>query len=259
MYKRYRIGAVVPAYNEEQSVGRVVVDLRALRDHNGHTLIDDIVVCNNASSDNTAAVAKALGARVVNEPRRGYGYACLAAIKTLSSVDIVLFVDADRSVRPTEAYELLTAIADGADVAIGSRVLGNAEPGSMTVPQRAGNSFATWLIRRLWGHTTTDLGPFRAIERDSLRKLHMSDNAYGWTVEMQVKAIQLGMHVAEVPVSYRRRIGVSKISGTTKGVIAAGIGILGTILKLYLKGRRWIPGRDGIAETSDVPARANPD
>lgn len=238
MYRGYRIGAVVPAYNEEQSVGRVVGDLRALRNSDGHALIDDIVVCNNASSDSTAGVAEASGARVVYEPRRGYGYACLAAIKTLTSVEIVLFVDADRSVRVAEARELLAAIADGADVAIGSRVLGNTESGSMTVAQRAGNAFATWLIRGLWRHPTTDLGPFRAIRWTALRELGMANRTYGWTVEMQVKAIQARMRIAEVPTSCRRRVGVSKISGTVKGVIGAGVGILGMILKLYLKGPR---------------------
>lgn len=238
MHQNYRIGAVIPAYNEEKSVGRVVIDLGALRDSNGRALIDDIVVCNNASNDNTAEVAEVSGARVVYEPRRGYGYACLAAMKTLTSVDIVLFIDADQSVRTAEAYGLLTAIADGADVAIGSRELGNAEPGSMTVPQRAGNAFATWLIRRLWRHPITDLGPFRAIKSTALRELDMSDKTYGWTVEMQVKAIQLGMRVTEVPISYQRRIGVSKISGTAKGVVAAGVGILGTIFKLYSQGPR---------------------
>lgn len=236
MYRGYRIGVVVPAYDEELSIGRVIADLYALCGCDGGALVDDLVVCNNASRDNTTGVAKAAGAHIVHEFRRGYGYACLRAIQALGSVDIVLFVDADQSVRLSETYDLLAAIVDGADVAIGSRVLGNAEPGSMTLPQRAGNALAAWLIRCLWGHPTTDLGPFRAIKWTALCELGMSNKTFGWTVEMQVKAIQAQMSIAEVPTSCRQRVGVSKISGTVSGVIGAGVGIIGTILKLYFTG-----------------------
>lgn len=253
MYREYRIGVVVPAYDEELSIGRVVADLYTLCDCDGGALIDDLVVCNNGSQDNTAGVAKAAGARVVHEFRRGYGYACLRAIKALGAVDIVLFVDADQSVRLTEAYDLLAAIAGGADVAVGSRVLGNTESRSMTVPQRVGNVLAAWLIRRLWGHPTTDLGPFRAIRWMALRELGMSNKTYGWTVEMQVKAIQARMSVAEVPTSYQPRVGVSKISGTFRGVIGAGVGIIGTILKLY-----FTEDRRKIADYLQPTARPDP-
>lgn len=241
MYKSHRIGVVIPAFNEELAVGQVVRELRALRDDD-RLLIDDIVVCDNKSDDETSRVAQAAGARVVVEPKRGYGHACLAGIRALYPVSIVLFVDADRSVRIEEAEALLAAITDGADVVIGSRALGTAEIGAMTFSQRFGNALATWLIRCLWKHPTTDLGPFRAITWDSLYDLQMSSKTYGWTVEMQVKAIQSGMDVREVPASCNKRVGVSKISGTLKGVIGAGVGILRTILVLYLRGPRKRPG-----------------
>ena len=238
MYKSHRIGVVIPACDEELAVGQVARELRALRDDGGHLLIDDIVVCDNGSDDGTATVAQAAGARVVYESQRGYGHACLAGIKALYPVGIVLFVDADRSVRIEEAKTLLAAITNGADVVIGSRALGKVEVGAMTFSQRFGNDLAAWLIRCLWKHPTTDLGPFRAITWDSLCDLQMSSKTYGWTVEMQVKAIQLGMDVREVPASCNKRIGVSKISGTLRGVIGAGVGILGTIFMLYLRGPR---------------------
>ena len=200
--------------------------------------IDEIVVCDNASTDRTAAMAAEAGARVVTETGRGYGSACLAGIAALSTVDIVLFADADRSDAAEEATGLVSAVADGADLAIGSRALGIAEPGALTPQQRFGNALASALIRGIWRHHTTDLGPFRAIRRDALDKLGMRDRTYGWTVEMQVKAIQVGMKVVEIPVSYRRRIGVSKISGTVKGTIGAGVKILGMIAVLWWKDKR---------------------
>lgn len=228
----------MPACNEEPAVGQVVHGLRGLRGDGGHLLIDDIVVCDNKSDDKTATVAQAAGARVVYESQSGYGHACLAGIKALYPVGIVVFVDGDHSVRVEEAKTLLATIANGADLVIGSRALGNVEAGAMTLSQRFGNGLAAWLIRRLWKHPTTDLGPFRAITWDSLCDLQMSSKTYGWTVEMQIKAIQLGMDVREVPASCNKRIGVSKISGTLKGIVGAGIGILGTIFLLYLRGPR---------------------
>jgi len=252
VYKFDRIGVVIPACNEALGVGPVVRGLRELRDDDGHLLIDDVVVCDNGSDDETAAVAQAAGARVVYEPQRGYGRACSAGINALHPVGIVLFVDADRSVRIEEAKILFTAIAKGADVVIGSRALGKVEAGAMTFSQRAGNDLAAWLIRRLYKHQTTDLGPFRAITWDSLWELQMSSKTYGWTVEMQVKAIQLGMNVAEVPASCNKRIGVSKISGTLKGVIGAGVGILGTIFMLYLRGRLTIHRSGGPSKSAST-------
>lgn len=238
MHKGDTIGLVIPAFNEEASVGLVVRGFLDLVGDGSRRLIEDLVVCDNASTDRTAEVAAGAGARVVREERRGYGSACLAAIAALEEVDVVLFADADRSDKPSESYALLDAIASGSDLAIGSRVLGRAESGSLTPQQRFGNALASWLIRRIWNHPTTDLGPFRAIRISALRRLDMRDRDYGWTVEMQVKAIQSGLNVAEVPVSYLRRIGKSKISGTVRGTVGAGTKILGTIGVLGLRGRR---------------------
>lgn len=218
-------------------MGHVVRELLALRGDGGEVLLDDLVVCDNASSDATARVAREAGARVVREERRGYGAACLAGIAALRPVDTVLFADADHSDHPPEALALLEAIDEGADLAVGSRVRGHVEPGAFTPPQRLGNALASFLIRRLWGHPTTDLGPFRAIRREVLEALAMTDRTYGWTVEMQVKAIQAGFRVVEVPASYRRRIGRSKISGTVRGTVGAGWKILTTIGRLALRGR----------------------
>ncbi len=236
MYQGYRIGGVIPALNEERSVGLVVSDFLGLRGDHDSPLLDDLVVCDNASTDDTANVAESSGARVVPEPERGYGAACLAALSALEDVDVILFADADRSDQPDEAYALLDRIAGGADLVIGSRVLGHAEKGALTPPQRFGNWLAAMLIRSLWGHHTTDLGPFRAVRSEALAKIGMKDRDYGWTVEMQVRAIQCGLQVVEIPVTYRKRIGTSKISGTFKGTVLAGWKILSTIGRLRLTG-----------------------
>lgn len=234
MYRGIRVGGVIPAFNEEESVGLVVTDLLSLRGDGGAPLIDDLVVCDNASTDRTAERAIGAGARVVVEEQQGYGAACLAAIAALGEVGIVLFADADRSDLPEDAIGLIDAVARGADLAIGSRVLGEAQPGALTPQQRFGNWLAARLIGLFWGHETTDLGPFRAIRYDSLSAIAMADRDYGWTVEMQVKAILAGMKVVELPAAYRRRIGKSKISGTVQGTVLAGIKILGTIGRLRL-------------------------
>jgi len=184
--------------------------------------------------------AAGLGARVVSEPRRGYGQACLAGIAALSpGIDTVVFLDADASDRPEEMDRLLAPIADGAaDMVIGSRPLG-AEPGSLTPVQRFGNALSCWLIRRLWGVRFTDLGPFRAITRPALARLEMQDRNFGWTVEMQVRAAGRGLRCAEIPVSYRRRIGQSKVSGTISGSVKAGVKILWVIgVEALRRGRR---------------------
>lgn len=202
----------------------------------GHTLIDRIIVCDNGSTDDTASLAAASGAIVTYEPERGYGAACLAALAVDVQKDIILFVDGDHSVVATEIPSVIAPILNGADLVIGSRTLGSSEKGALSIPQRFGNALASFLISKLWSANVTDLGPFRAITQQALQDLQMTDRKFGWTVEMQVRALQLDKVVTEVPVSTLRRIGKSKVSGTVRGVIGAGHGILGTIFKLYLFG-----------------------
>ena len=222
MYKNLTVGAVVPAHNEEDNVAAVVTAILDLRTEAGHRVIDDLVVCDNASTDATALRARKAGARVVVEQTRGYGIACLTAIAALHPVDVVLFVDADQAFDVKQSLDLLAAIADGADLVIGSRVLGRMEAGALSVSQIVGNQVASRLIRLLWGFRITDLGPFRAIRAEALRRLEMRDTAYGWTVEMQIKAIQSRMQLVERPVNTRRRrFGKSKVGGTVRGVIGA--------------------------------------
>lgn len=237
MYKNLRVGVVIPALDEDKNIGVVVGSLLELRSESeGDRLIDDLVVCDNGSTDATAAAAAQAGARVIAEPVRGYGMACLTAIRELREVDVTLFVDGDQSCHVEQSEDLLAAVAAGADLAIGSRVLGKMERGALSIPQLAGNHVASLMIRILWGHRITDLGPFRAIRTKALERIGMRDEAYGWTVEMQVKAIQHELRIAEVPVdTARRRHGKSKVGGTLKGIIGASVGILSTILKLRLK------------------------
>ncbi len=236
MYRNLSVGVVIPALDEEKNIGVVVGALLELRSGSEEQrLIDDVVVCDNGSTDATADTARQAGARVVAEPVRGYGMACLTGIRELRAVDVVLFVDGDQSCDVGQSGKLLDAIAAGADLAIGSRVLGKMEPGSLSVPQLAGNYVASLVIRLLWWHRITDLGPFRAIRTDALELIGMRDKAYGWTVEMQVKAIQHGLRIEEVPVATaRRRFGKSKVGGTVRGVVGASVGILSTIAKLKL-------------------------
>lgn len=242
-----KIAVVIPAFNEAESIAKVVRDVLALREFPGTNqldlLIDDVVVCDNASTDGTGEIAAAAGARVVYEPKAGYGSACLAAIGVLKEPDVVVFIDGDRSVLATETIALLEEISEGADLVIGSRVAAKREKHALTPQQWFGNVLASKLITLLWGESVKDLGPFRAIRMQALRKIHMLDSSYGWTTEMQVKAIQFGMDVREVPVSTLRRIGQSKISGTLKGTVGAAIGIFGTIFRLYSdeKARQNIP------------------
>ncbi len=228
-----RVAAVIPAYNEESSVGLVLADLP-------RALVERAVVCDNGSTDETARVAREAGAIVVEEPRRGYGAACLRALRALESdpPEIVLFLDADRSDDATEAEVLLAPILDGrADFVVGSRILGGADPGSLTPVQQFGNRLAAALLRTLYGVRATDLGPFRAIRWEALQRLGMRDRDFGWTVEMQVKAARRGLRTVEVPVRYRKRAAgsPSKISGTWRGSFLAGTKILGTIALDYLR------------------------
>lgn len=233
MYEGLTVGVVIPARDEAENVGHVVGELLGLRADTGRPVVDDLVVCDNGSADATAERARAAGARVTVEKTPGYGRACLAAIAALRPVDVVLFVDGDRSCDVEQARDLLRAIADGADLAIGARVAGRREPGALSLPQIAGNRVASALIRLLWGRKVTDLGPFRAVRADALRRLDVRDTAYGWTVEMQIQAIRLRLRIVEVPVrSLRRRFGRSKVGGTVRGVIGAGVGILWTIVRL---------------------------
>lgn len=236
MLDELSIGAVIPAQNEEDNIASVVEGLTALQNEVGNRLIDDIVVCDNNSTDATAQCAKDAGARVVSQRKPGYGIACLSAIAALNPVDVVLFVDGDQAFDVREATRLLHPIKQGADLVIGSRILGTMEPGALSLPQIIGNRVAGLVIRILWRQRTTDLGPFRAITSSALTKLQMKDETFGWTIEMQIKALQSKMNVVEVPVStLKRRYGESKIGGTIRGVIGASVGILGMILKLAIR------------------------
>ena len=228
------ITAVLPARDEALVIGQVLTDLQAQKAPDGSSLIAQIIVCDNGSSDSTAEIAEQMGVKVVYQSSPGYGIACLTALAAIDQTDIVLFVDADGSLDLNETASLIEAIIKGADLVIGAREADLQQAGAMTVPQRFGNWLASALIRIIWRQQVTDLGPFRAIRYSSLKRLVMSDPRYGWTVEMQVKAIQHEMTIQEVPVHYRRRIGKSKISGTLHGVIGAGIGIISTIVKLAL-------------------------
>ena len=222
-----KIAVLIPALNEEQAIGKVV---SALRD----TGIDRILVVDNGSTDKTTDVAKRAGADVVFEPRRGYGQACLAGMAHYrkNPPKILVFIDGDFSDVPAEIVDLVRPIVEGnAELVIGSRLLGNASPGALLFQARFGNWLACRLMRRLFGVSYTDLGPFRAIRWTTLERLNMRDRDFGWTVEMQVKAAKRNIISCEVPVSYRPRIGRSKISGTIKGSLLAGQKILWTIFR----------------------------
>lgn len=220
-----RIGVVIPAFDEEQAIGLVVTEVRPFA--------ADVVVVDNGSRDRTAEVARSAGARVVAEASRGYGQACLAGIAALGdTVDVIVFLDGDHSDHPAQLPDVVAPIAAGhADMVIGSRTLGGAEPGSHPWHAVAGTRFCVSLMNLLIGTRATDLGPFRAIRRDALTRLDMRDRNYGWTVEMQVKARRAGLRVVEVPVRYRARIGRSKVSGTVSGTVRAAAKILGTIAR----------------------------
>ena len=224
------IDVIIPAYNEEKSIPKVIAEIPKFVRH--------IVVANNNSTDQTQLVAEAAGAKVVFEAQKGYGKACLTAMdwinKQENQPDIVVFLDGDYSDYPEEMKELVQPILDGkADMVIGSRALGQRESGSMTLPQVFGNWLATTMMKYMQGAKFSDLGPFRAIVWRKLLDLNMVDQNFGWTIEMQIKAHKAGLRYTEVPVNYRKRIGVSKVSGTVKGVIGAGYKIIFTIFKYW--------------------------
>ncbi|RAI88328.1 glycosyltransferase family 2 protein [Algoriphagus yeomjeoni] len=224
------IDVIIPAYNEEKSIPKVIGDIPAL--------VRNVVVANNNSSDNTGKVAEAAGAIVVFEPQKGYGKACLTAMDWIKKQeiqpDIVVFLDGDYSDYPEELLDLIQPILDQkADMVIGSRALGERESGSMTFPQVFGNWLATTMMKYMQGAKFSDLGPFRAIVWSKLLDLNMIDQNFGWTIEMQIKAHKAGLRYTEVPVNYRKRIGISKVSGTVKGVIGAGYKIIYTIFRYW--------------------------
>ena len=226
------IWVVIPAYNEEKSIGLVLADLPQE--------VDEVVVVNNGSTDNTVSEAEKAGATVLTESRKGYGYACLTGIHYLKSKakqgDIVVFLDGDYSDYPEELNALVTPIQQQRVLfVLGTRVTPQLEKGALTPQQRYGNATATQLMRWIYGARFTDLGPFRAIEWETLMALDMNDKTYGWTVEMQLKILKKAIPYIEIPVRYRPRIGVSKVSGTVKGTLMAGYKIIGWILIYSLK------------------------
>ncbi len=228
---RAHVTVIIPARNEEDSIGKVLKAIPPAE-------VDHVIVCDNGSQDRTATIARQHGAEVAYEPHAGYGAACLCALEKLPpSTDIVAFLDADFSDDPSEISKLLKPIRDGEyDLVLGSRVAA-ALPGALTPQQRFGNWLATRLLAIIYRKTFTDLGPFRAITRKALHKIEMKDRGMGWTIEMQLKALRHKMRILEVPVSYRPRIGESKISGTIRGSVRAGCKIL------YLIGREFLRGK----------------
>ncbi len=227
-----RISVIIPALDEERSLPKVLAEVP-------RNLVSEIVVVDNGSRDRTSEVARAAGATVLSEPRAGYGQACLTGIAYLAAAppEIVVFVDGDYSDRAAEMADLVTPILEGkADFVVGSRVLGRRERFALAPHARWGNWLATRMIHVLYGCRFTDLGPFRAIRYETLLALGMQDRDYGWTAEMQAKAAGAGVRCIEVPVSYHRRIGRSKITGTVKGTVMAGYKILTTIVRVRIEG-----------------------
>ncbi len=226
------IKVIIPAFNEGDSIGKVVSELP--------NSVAEIIVVNNNSNDDTVENAQKAGATVLTESRKGYGYACLKGLQYIEEQskqpDIVVFIDGDYSDYPDDLDKVVAPILnENMDLVIGARKKELREAGSMTFPQIFGNELATFLMRLFFGAKFTDLGPFRAIKYEKLKELQMQDKTYGWTVEMQLKALRKKLAYTEVPVRYKKRIGVSKVSGTVKGAIFAGIKILGWIFKYSIK------------------------
>ena len=232
-----RVSVIIPTRNEARAIGRVLADLPA-------DLITEVLVVDNHSSDGTAEIAARMGARVVREPRRGYGRACLTGLAHTSAPDVVVFLDGDYSDRPVELPRLLAPISEGrADITLGSRLTGPRMPGALPWHAAFGNRLAAGLISLLFGQRITDLGPFRAARADVLRVLALEETTYGWAVEMILKGALRGFRIVEVPVSYHSRIGKSKISGTISGTVGAAWFIFSRILRYYFRRRRAVTPR----------------
>lgn len=221
-----KVTVIIPALNEAGNIRQLVQDVCAVADV-------EVIVVDNGSTDSTASEAKAAGAKVVNEPRRGYGYACAAGVAAVHDSNILVFMDGDHSFSPSNLPSLIAPILDGhTDMVLGSRALGNIEPGSMFPQQRFGNWLVSRLTNLLYGINITDLGPYRAIRRSLLMQLDMQEMTYGWPTEMIVKSVRHGVRIVEVPVSYHnRRFGQSKVSGTVRGTVLAGWHILKTMFR----------------------------
>jgi len=224
-----RVSVIIPALNEQDSIGLVISDIPK-------DLVKEIIVVDNGSTDKTAEVAQNAGAKVVREEQRGYGAACLKGITSANNPDIVVFLDGDYSDYPDELGKIISPILKGeTDLVIGSRVAGSRDKKVLPPHAYWGNRLTTWLINLFYHYHFTDLGPFRAIRFNALQKLGMRDKNYGWTVEMQIKAVKHNLRIREVPVSYRKRIGKSKVTGTLMGSTKAGVKILLTVFALKQK------------------------
>lgn len=227
-----RVSVIIPTYNEAQAIGRVLADLPP-------DLVAEVIVVDSNSHDGTPEIARRLGARVISEPRRGYGRACLTGLANAENPDVVVFLDGDYSDRPSELPRLLAPILEGrADITLGSRLSGDSHSGALPWHQALGNRVAAGLVRLLYGVRITDLGPFRAARSDVLHELALEELTYGWAVEIILKGALRGFRIVEVPVSYYPRIGKSKISGTVKGTVGAAWFIVTRIVVYYFRRRR---------------------
>ncbi|MEO1029301.1 MAG: glycosyltransferase family 2 protein [Pseudomonadota bacterium] len=245
--RKHQISVIIPALNEAKAIAGVIKRIPAF--------VHEVIVADNGSTDETASIARAAGAKVIAAPERGYGNACLAGVAAASkNTTIFVFLDGDGSDTP-EALDTLVRpiIQKEADLVIGSRALGTAQAGALTLPQRFGNWLACFLMKRIWNATYTDLGPFRAITREGYEALDMQAPTYGWTVEMQVRAVKQGLKTKDVPMDYFRRVGKSKISGTVRGVVLAGVYILGTIFVEAFKPSKTDHSRPDLQGTQNDP------
>lgn len=229
--KQVRVSVVIPTHNEAQSIGRVLADIPA-------DIVTEVLVVDSNSTDGTPEIASKMGARVLSEPRRGYGRACLTGFAQASSADVVVFLDGDYSDRPAELPLLLAPIIEGrADITLGTRLGTHSVYGALPWHAAFGNRLAVVLIRLLYGLGISDLGPFRAVRADVFRRLELEENTYGWAVEIILKGTLAGFRIVEVPVSYHPRIGKSKISGTVRGTVGAAWFILSLIVRYYFRRR----------------------
>jgi len=234
-----RVSVIIPTRNEAQAIGRVLSDLPS-------DLVNEVIVVDNRSSDETPSIASRMGARVISEARRGYGQACLTGLASADAPDVVVFLDGDYSDRPAELPLLLAPIAEGrADITIGSRIAGPRTPGALPWHALFGNWLAARLITNLYGLRISDLGPFRAARVEALRAVELEETTYGWAVELILKGAINGFRIVEVPVSYYPRVGKSKISGTFRGTVGAAWFILSLIARYYFRPRKTIVPRSG--------------